>query len=112
MCTSCSNLKNLDLVEIAGRKTKKQFCFYLPQICVQSCPREYWTFVVDIPKFAAAENLANLASPGSSNTASGRMRIIAAAENTYALNFTKYICTYGYNVTDEYINNGVVSNFY
>ena len=67
-------------------------CF---QICVQSCPNETWTYIVDVIPLEAAlvDNSGN--------------REVAA--NASGVDWSKYICTYGFNAREEFIN-GMVNN--
>ncbi|CAK8684737.1 unnamed protein product [Clavelina lepadiformis] len=64
------------------------------QICVPSCPSELWTYFPDVAKTVALE----LRFPGDRTAASNE------PVSTGGVDWSKYICTYGFNVTEEYVN--------
>ncbi len=57
---------------------------------MSECPNEYWTFAIEEAKAAAL-------APGSTRT-----------EKADAIDWSKFICTYGYDARQEYIS-GTVS---
>nr|XP_002126506.1 choline transporter-like protein 5 [Ciona intestinalis]XP_018668803.1 choline transporter-like protein 5 [Ciona intestinalis] len=94
-----SNLFYFDITKCASAATLINFQCQTTQICVSSCPDTYWTYLPDVAKLELA---INTASAGAT-----REQIATAANTTYFLDWNKYICTYGFNARDAYVNDGM-----
>lgn len=81
-----STLFYFDITRCAQAAVSMKFQCPTTQICVSECPNEYWTFAIEEAKAAAL-------APGSNRT-----------EKADAIDWSKFICTYGYDARQEYIN--------
>nr|CAB3266288.1 choline transporter-like protein 5 [Phallusia mammillata] len=94
------NLFYFDITQCGNPASLIEFQCATTQICVQSCPNDTWTYILDIPKIEAGILAANLANTSREGAA-------VQAETNFFLDWSKYICTYGFNVRNEFVNNNI-----
>lgn len=80
-----------DMTRCASPATLLQFQCLTTQICVESCPNEFWTYFPDVAQLELHLNI-----PGTTRQ--------AAADALGDERWSKYICTYGFNAKNEFIN--------
>lgn len=83
-----TSLLFFDMTRCASAATLLQFQCLTTQICVTSCPNEFWTYFPDLALLTTA-----LAVPGTTRTTAAN-----------AVDWSKYICTYGYDARQQFID--------
>jgi len=83
------------MTRCASPATLLQFQCMTTQICVETCPNEFWTYLPDVALLTGF-----LAATGGTSTADRT----TAANNLGDAAWAKNICTYGFNAKEQYIN--------
>nr|XP_039269182.1 choline transporter-like protein 2 isoform X1 [Styela clava] len=93
-----TNVFFFDLTKCASPASLLKFQCATTQICVNSCPNSTWTYYQDVPQLTAA--LAGVIATGV--TSPTNLQISNFAVSNLGVDWSKYFCTYGYDVRTEF----------